>query len=176
MGLLLFNAVGYRFVFSILEKKATTILNKKIDGSNFDEANLVEIKIPLNMPYYSDKEYEAVTGEIEIDGKHLQYVKRKVSGNTLYLMCLPNDDKTNLVASKLSIEKSNFDTDKNKSNQKNPLQSLIKSVQIEYLKSEFNTSIFDLVKIKTALPKVFNSKVGNLFTPLTPEQPPEQRS
>ncbi len=173
MALLLFNIVGYRFVFSILEKNATVILDKKIEGNNFNEANLVEIKIPLNMPYYSDKEYEAVTGEIEINGKHLQYVKRKVSGNALYLMCLANEYKTNLEASKLGIEKNNFDAEKNKSNQKNPLQSIIKSVQTEYLKSEFNTSIFDLAKIQITLPKIFNSKVGNLFTPLTPAQPPE---
>jgi hypothetical protein len=63
LALLLFNVAGYRVLFSLLEQKATTRLENKIDAGNYSESQLVEIKIPLSMPYYSDKDYESVYGE-----------------------------------------------------------------------------------------------------------------
>jgi hypothetical protein len=170
---MLFNTVGYRFVFSFLEKKSTTQLDLAIDQEKYNPQNLIEIKIPLNMPYFSDKDYEAAYGETEIDGIHYQYVKRKVSNNTLYLLCLPNSDKTNLIAVKNNIEKTNSEARSNKSNQQNPVPSITKSSQQEYLKVNFDYQVSNEAIVKLNLPKTRNSKSGDLFTALTPTQPPE---
>jgi hypothetical protein len=94
---MVFNLLGYRWLFSVIEKNATANLEQKIAAGKYSDEQLVEISIPLNMPYYSDKDYENVYGETDWNGEHYRYVKRKVSGNTLYLLCLPNKEKQALL-------------------------------------------------------------------------------
>jgi hypothetical protein len=102
---MVFNLLGYRWLFSVIEKNATANLEQKIAAGKYSDEQLVEISIPLNMPYYSDKDYENVYGETDWNGEHYRYVKRKVSGNTLYLLCLPNKEKTSIVKVKNEFTK-----------------------------------------------------------------------
>ena len=171
--IVLFNTGGYRFAFSYLENTAITHLEKAIERGNYNKQHLIEIKIPLNMPYFSDRSYEVAYGETEIEGTHYQYVKKKVSNNTLYLLCLPNTEKTSLITTKNDIEKNNSASANNKSDKKNSSPSLTKPLQEEYVKTSFECKIFNGLSLKAILLKRWNSKVGDLFTALTPSQPPE---
>ncbi len=47
--ILLFNIGGYKFVFTYVEQKATQTLDKKIDAHQYNEAELIEFQIPLQM-------------------------------------------------------------------------------------------------------------------------------
>jgi len=47
-------------------------------------------------------EYKRFDGEVEMNGIHYNYVKRKLSNDTLYLLCIPNRDRTKLAAAKLN--------------------------------------------------------------------------
>jgi len=168
---MLFNLTGYRWLFTAIENKATAKLEQKISTGNYSEEQLVEIQIPLNMPYYSDKDYENVYGEADWNGNHYRYVKRKVSSNTLYLLCLPNIEKNNIVKAKDEFTKSVNDVPANKqgSQQKN---NLIKLLTTEFrihetTVSENNFSIAALSWFSR------NTELKNLFTPLTDAQPPE---
>ena len=172
---MLFNTVGYRFAFSFLETRSTVQLELAIDEGNYEEQNLIEIQIPLNMPYLSDKEYEVAYGETNINGIQYQYVKRKISNNTLYMLCLPNIDKSNLVAAKNNIEKNDIELNQHSSNKKNPAHSITKSLQQEYLQSTKEHIFKNDPFVLLILPKIRNNKSGNLFTALTPSQPPENR-
>jgi len=171
LSLMVFNLVGYRWLFSAIENKATATLEEKISSGKYSDEQLVEIRIPLNMPYYSDKEYENVYGETDFNGEHYRYVKRKVSGNTLYLLCLPNKEKTSLVKVKNEFTKAVNDVPANKqgSQQKNNFIKLLTSeFKIsETISSENNFSSLSLQFISR------NTAVTNLFTPLTETQPPE---
>lgn len=111
---MVFNLAGYRWLFSAIEKKATANLEQKISSGNYSEEQLVEIRIPLNMPYYSDKDYENVYGETDFNGEHYRYVKRKVSDNILYLLCLPNKEKTSIANAKNEFTKAVNDIPANK--------------------------------------------------------------
>src|SRR5262245_32402845 len=62
---MVFNLVGYRWIFEAIEDKATADLEQKISTGEYSNDQLVEIRIPLNMPYYSDKDYENVYGETD---------------------------------------------------------------------------------------------------------------
>jgi len=170
---MLFNIVGYRFVFAYLEKKSTEKLDLAIDKGNYDHQNLIEIKIPLNMPYVSDKDYEDAYGETEINGTNYQYVKRKISQNILYLLCLPNYEKNMLVAAKHTIEKNAVQLDNKKSNQKNPVTFLSKALQQEYVQTNYVGLIYVVNSSYISFPKTSNTKAGDLFPILTPSQPPE---
>jgi len=168
---MVFNLVGYRWLFSAIENKATANLEQKISSGNYSDEQLVEIRIPLNMPYYSDKEYENVYGETDFNGEHYRYVKRKVSDNILYLLCLPNKEKTSISKAKNEFTKAVNDVPANKqgSQQKNNFIKLLTSeFKIsEMISSENNFSSLSLQFISR------NTAVTNLFTPLTEAQPPE---
>ena len=114
LSLMVFNLIGYRWLFSTIEESATADLEQKIAAGKYNDDQLVEIQIPLNMPYYSDKDYENVYGETDWNGEHYRYVKRKVSGNTLYLLCLPNKEKTNIAKVKNEFTKAVNDVPGNK--------------------------------------------------------------
>lgn len=53
------------------------------------------------MPYLvSHNNYERYDGSIEFNGTHYNYVKRKVSNDTLHLLCIPNQQKAALYTAK----------------------------------------------------------------------------
>ena len=171
LSLMVFNLAGYHWLFSAIEKKATAKLEQKISTGEFSEEQLVEIRIPLNMPYYSDKDYENVYGETDFNGEHYRYVKRKVSGNILYLLCLPNKEKTNIAKVENEFTKAVNDIPANKqgSQQKNNF--------IKLLTSEFRIHETEITENSfSSLSLLFinrNSAVKDLFFPLTDTQPPE---
>ncbi len=170
---MLFNLAGYRFVFSFQENKATQKLEASIDAGNYTDANLVEIKMPLNMPYVSDKSYEAAYGETSINGEIYRYVKRKISNNTLFLLCIPHREKTNALTAKHEFEKNIAGDSKENNQQKNPLAPLFKLMQTEFLQNDMQYPADDSQMTIASLPETADQRVACLFTPLTAEQPPE---
>lgn len=171
LSLMVFNLVGYRWLFSAIENKATANLEQKISSGQYSDAQLIEIRIPLNMPYYSDKEYENVYGETDFNGEHYRYVKRKVSGNILYLLCLPNKEKTNIVKAENEFAKAVNDTPANSqgSQQKNNFIKLLTS-EFRIHETEMNENSFSSLSLQFINR---NSAVKDLFFPLTETQPPE---
>jgi hypothetical protein len=168
---MVFNLAGYRFLFNAIENKATLKLEQKISSGQYSDEQLVEIRIPLNMPYYSDKDYENVYGETDWNGEHYRYVKRKVSDNILYLLCLPNKEKTNIVKVKNEFTKAVNDIPGNKqgSQQKN---SLIKLLTTEFRVNEITVDINNYsISSLSFISK--NTEAKDLFIPLTDAQPPE---
>ncbi|MBO9618742.1 MAG: hypothetical protein J7539_06850 [Niabella sp.] len=97
--LLAFNWAGYRVMAAWLTHNADKRLEAKIDQQDYDEASLIEIRVPLNMPYITDQpEYERHYGEIELNGEYYRYVKRKIENGALVLKCIPNDSKQRITA------------------------------------------------------------------------------
>jgi len=168
---MVFNLVGYRLLFSAIENKATAKLELKIAAGDYSDDQLVEISIPLNMPYYSDKDYEEVYGETDFNGEHYRYVKRKVSGNTLYLLCLPNIDKTKIANAENEFTKAVNDVPSNQpgSQQKNSLVKLL-TTEFQIHETADHENILYLAG-QSWFSR--NIETRNLFTPLTDARPPE---
>jgi hypothetical protein len=171
LSLMIFNLAGYRWLFSAIEENATADLEQKIAAGKYSDEQLVEIRIPLNMPYYSDKDYENVYGETDWNGEHYRYVKRKVTGNNLYLLCLPNKEKTSIVKVKNEFTKAVNDVPGNKqgSHEKN---GFIKLLTTEFRVKETTFDINDY-SISSLSFVSRNAEVKDLFIPLTDAQPPE---
>ncbi len=110
----LFNLAGYSFLFSYLTARSSAQLTKKIDDNKYNGDHLIEIKVPLNMPYYQsvNTDYERHYGEIDINGQHHHYVKRKVSQDTLYLLCIANtkNDQLKEAKNKYASDTNDFDS------------------------------------------------------------------
>ena len=99
--LFLFNLFGYRLLVEYMQHKASDQLEAKLDKNLYDESQLIELKVPINLPYQTNwSAYQRFDGEIEIDGIMYKYVKRKVANDTLYVMCIPNTKKMRLETAK----------------------------------------------------------------------------
>jgi hypothetical protein len=90
--ILLFNWFGYRFLISFAETNENAKLESQLDENNFDETQLVSIKIPMRyLPYATmSGTFERVDGQIEIAGVPYKYVKRRIQNDSLEILCIPN--------------------------------------------------------------------------------------
>lgn len=133
--LLAFNWVGYRLLSGLMESKADVALETKIENEEYDESSLIEIRVPLNAPYISGNstEFERFDGELELDGTHYKYVKRKVVNGELVLLCIPHKSKTELQNSRLAFFKLVNDLNQSQNKEKSNTASF-KSVTTEYKK------------------------------------------
>src|SRR6476469_3386491 len=92
-----FNLFGYKLLIDILEQQASISLQHQLDLDQYDNNNLVEIKLPVNLPYLSNwADFEKYQGETEINGIHYKYVKRRLVNDTLILLCVRNEPKNQL--------------------------------------------------------------------------------
>ena len=81
--------------------KADQQLEARLDVDDYDISQLIELKVPLNMPYQLNRtDFERVDGEIVIEGILYKYVKRRVFNDSLILLCLPNEQKMKIEGAK----------------------------------------------------------------------------
>jgi hypothetical protein len=171
LTILAFNWVGYRFLSGFLEHKADLALENKIENADYDETRLIELRVPLNAPYLAgnSSEYERFDGEVEIDGIHYKYVKRKVVNGELVLLCLPNDSKTEFQNSRMDFFKMVNDLNNPSQNKKNT--STVKTFTAEY-KQENNSWSLVAIYISTTTPVATgSSNIAEGYNTL-PDQPP----
>ena len=88
--LFLFNTAGYYFVQHYMMKKAAAVSSQTIEQKAYDSGQLIELKVPLNMPYYQNTDFERHEGTITIKGVLYSYVERKIDNGYLILKCLPD--------------------------------------------------------------------------------------
>ncbi|HEY0680061.1 MAG TPA: hypothetical protein VGD17_17375 [Chitinophagaceae bacterium] len=174
MGLLFFNWFGYKLVLGHLEAVAYIQLEEKIDTRDYDEAALMEIRVPLNIPYqtaYSD--FERHYGEIEVNGKHYSYVKRKIENGVLILKCLPNHAKQMITnaGNDLFRVMNNIDQD-NGGNNPSPFSKIIKSLKAEYDPNPTEVMFAASINFLHVYALIQNTATNNGYTKVT-EQPPD---
>ena len=72
------------------EQKQRIAIEQRLDKNEYDEAALFEIKVSLSIPYLNDwVDFERVDGELEHQGIHYKYVKRKIENGFLIVKCIP---------------------------------------------------------------------------------------
>ena len=108
MLVLLFNIGGYRVAIHFVQEQADLELEFRLDQSDYEESQLIEIEVALNMPYQERfTEFERHYGEIEIDGKAYTYVKRKIQGDKVIFKCIPNESREQLQTIENDLAQSN---------------------------------------------------------------------
>lgn len=106
----LFNLCGYRILLAALQSKADKALELLIDNHEYNDDELLELRVALNMPYQQRfTEFERHYGQVTVEGKTYNYVKRKIEGDVLVLKCIPNDSQDNLKNIAADITRSNSD-------------------------------------------------------------------
>ncbi len=171
LSLLLFNLVGYRFFFSCLENNAQAKMCATIDSRQFKSSDLFEIKVPLHMPYFnSTQSFERYDGSVEVGGVFYNYVERKISNDTLVLLCTPNAEQNKIHKEKVEYANVN-------SSPQNTAGSKTGTALFNLLVSEFNDQSIayhfapeDII-IKPL--RAFNDNASCSAFLTSPEQPPE---
>jgi hypothetical protein len=140
LAIFAFNWVGYRFVSDFFEKNADLALESRIDNSQYDESALIELRVPMNAPYLTGNstEFERYDGELELDGTHYRYVKRKIENGELILLCLPNESKTRFQNSRVDFFKLVNDLNNSSNGKEKSGSSNFKAFTTEY-KQENNS-------------------------------------
>jgi hypothetical protein len=173
--LLLFNWYGYRFVTSYLQKKADGQLEARLDVNDYNEAELLEIRIPLNMPYQNNSSsFERHYGEINLDGKIYTYVKRKIEDGYLVLKCISNDVKQKIKkADNILFTVNNGLDQENNGKSNSPANNIFKNLLSDFDDDFLNYNLKGLQDIsKPSLPKGI-SFFNSICLPVS-EQPPEK--
>ena len=97
---------GYTLVFQYFIQRSDVEIVKQMYNSKESSANLIELKVPVNMPTIQDwTEYEHITGQIQLSDGYYNYVGIKMTRDTMSLLCLPNHVKDKLVKANLIIAK-----------------------------------------------------------------------
>lgn len=168
----LFNWFGYRLLSDYLQHRADTQLESQLDQQQYNEASLIEIRIPLNMPYQNvSSDFERYDGDIEFNGIHYKYVKRKVANGELVLLCLPNENRMRLLNARDEFFKLVNDLQQSPDKSSTPSNS-IKNPITEYWQQQNNWRLEALVWQQhqyTGYAIIIPS--SPLIT--TPSQPPE---
>lgn len=154
-----------------MEQNATARLESKIDAGQYSESQLQEIRILLSVPYYANTGFQACYGETDYQGQHYRYVKRKISGDTLYLLCLPHTEKDNINAAKTDFVKALNDIQHN-SQKQNEAPSFVKLLLSEFTDNN-TTYTFSSTLALFNKHYLHNAKVHAQSEPGTLTQPPE---
>jgi hypothetical protein len=109
---------------------------KQIFENKIDKTKLIELKIPVNMPTISDwTEYEEIVGQIQLKDAYYNYVRLKMTRDTMYFICLQNTDKTRLVTANVITVKEISDVPVSKKGQ-SPVTKKVNTL------SEYNLQAF----------------------------------
>ncbi len=103
LAIYLFNLAGYSLIFHYFISQSEQKFAQQLDEHRYKDTDLVEISIPFNLPYtQNSSSYEPLEGTVEMNGVVYNYVKRRIYRDTLYIMCLPNQQKLQLTKAKSS--------------------------------------------------------------------------
>ncbi|MEO6329112.1 MAG: hypothetical protein ABIO55_09275, partial [Ginsengibacter sp.] len=169
------NLFGYRLVSDYLQQKYDARLEARLDKNHYNEAELVELKIPIHLPYQTSwADFERYDGEVEFNGILYKYVKRKVANDTLIVLCIPNQQKMNLQTAKNDFFKTTNDLANNNSKKSGGSKTIFfKKLTSEYddRTYNFNANVVHDDQKCFGLAKL----VANLLSSphISPEQPPD---
>ncbi len=106
LGVHLFYLGGYMLAFQYFIHQSDVQIVKQMYDNKVNSQKLVELKVPVNMPTIQDwTEYEHIEGQIQLNNAYYNYVRLKMTRDTMYLICLPNNAKANLIKANVIMVK-----------------------------------------------------------------------
>lgn len=174
MIVLFFNLGGYRLLFPLLQNQAERKLETLLDNNEYDESELIEIRVALNLPYQQRfTEYERHYGQIEIDGKSYTYVKSKIEGDVAIFKCIANESREQLNSIQNNITKANSAADTDHSGQSKKLPAFFaKTILSDYDDQNQFMHLTAFASLHGAISTLYRFYLPSV-TVNTPHQPPE---
>ncbi len=179
MGILFFNWYGYQLLTQYWQQQAETRLQARLDRNEYDESQLLRVKIPITALAYSNDysnttgNFERINGNVDIRGVRYQYVKRRMFKDSLELLCIPN-----VTAMKLQQTKNDFfrqvnDLQQQNQGKKSPA-SPVKDLSKDYQPTAMDIAVPDALAAGMPAPGVYTCPhLPSSYAP-TKEMPPDQ--
>lgn len=162
-------------MYDYMQKEANKQLEANLDNDRYDESQLIELKIAVNLPYQTSwATYERYNGEIQINGVKYTYVKRKLANDTLYLKCIPNTKEMMLQTAKEDFFKLSNNLLQNSNSKKaDNSASVFKNLQPVFNESSLGFEISSplLSDQRNWIQLKASHLLSNIH--LSPEQPPD---
>lgn len=174
LTVILFNSGGYRLLMNYLEAHQATQLERRLDEKQYDETALIEIHVPVSLPYQTDwKDFERVNGEIEYQGTHYKFVERKLQGGEMIYKCIPNEGKAQLVNARENFFKLVNDLQtQESSSKKSATNHSVKTFSFDYC-DELKSWSLTALQQEASFYNIHNAAFLPAAYVLTAEQPPE---
>ena len=154
----------------ILLQKSNEKISIVIDKNQYNKNQLIELRVPLNMPYYQNTSFQRQDGQINIKGITYNYVEKKIENGYLVLKCIQNNlsqqikkNTSDYFANANGVEQN--DNTKNKSG-KTSLQT--KTWEFEEVNSELSM-FFSTLNINTL--SHYQDPISDAHL-LVPDRPP----
>lgn len=91
--LFLLNVLGYYGVFVGWQVGNSKQARSRLDRDEYSQGQAVTLKVRLTVPYSTDQEeYQRVDGEFEHEGEFYRLVKQRLYKDTLYIVCVKDDN------------------------------------------------------------------------------------
>jgi len=173
ISLLAFNWYGYRILITFMQDNADRKLEARLDNSEYEESQLIEIRTSMNLPYQQRfTDFERAYGEVEIDGKSYTYVKRKVDGDVVILKCIANKSKQQLRKIDNELTKANNGINTDHPGKQEQQSSFAKNFWSEYDGENSITSINQFISLNKHGLNAYLFYIPEVSIN-TPHQPPE---
>ena len=172
LGLFLFNCFGYKLLISYIENKADQQLEEQLDNNNYDESQLISIKVPVTyLPYYNNsKSFERIDGQIEIHGTPYKYVKRRIYNDSLELLCIPNATAMKLQSTRNEIFKFVNDLQPGKKSESHPRSFKVPAIN-DYISNDL-LQFGDLYSVSSIKSPHYSANIPFTYS-FTEEHPPQ---
>jgi len=167
----LFNLGGYALLFQYYIQKSDTQMVKQIFDNKIDSNKFIEIKIPVHFPTMQIMDdYVVLEGQIQLKDVFYNYVKMKMTRDTMYFVCIPNTSKTRLVNANIITAKEINDIPLSKKGHHDPLAKRINTLS-EYHLQAF---LYSYAEFETLLKQIRRSEPYHLNHPFinSPGKPP----
>ena len=147
-----------------------------IEENNYDESDLISVKTPINLPYYSNNpKFERLDGEMEINGIVYQYVERRVYNDSVEIRVLPNQDRLHIKNAKESFDKLASDFEQKLTDKKSvPVnKSSVKVISFDYIEQNNKWSLEKIITRKMVIGPRFDERLLSVCLPIQ-APPPKQ--
>ncbi|MDB4918260.1 hypothetical protein [Mucilaginibacter sp.] len=97
LGLQIFSICGHLVLYQYFVYQSDKLFNDRISKNLYNVHDLVQIKVPAHTGVTQNwNSFEKINGQIQFKSTCYNYVKLKLTRDTIYLMCVPNYEKTRL--------------------------------------------------------------------------------
>jgi hypothetical protein len=168
--LMLFNLGGYAVLFQYVIYRSDAAIIENINHNRYKSAELVEVKIPVHLTTEDWHEYAVISGQVQLKDHSYNYAELKLTRDTMYLLCIPNSDKSRLINANIIYAKQVNDIPLNKKSHIPPIKKSIEESEYLYY------TLTDMASLQESSKKPapdYNYSAIIKIPLTTPGQPPE---
>lgn len=94
--LMVLNAIGYYSFLVVVKDHISQQTRARLETNMHDIGGSLIVKLPVSLPYglETSGSYESAHGEIIYEGSVYQRIKQRLYGDTLYVMCIRDNEAT----------------------------------------------------------------------------------